>query len=371
MDTSSAQVAALSREVATLTASLHRERQRRAAIAQHAREAEQRAAVAVQTQRRLEYANRKLEQDIAQMKSDGEKDTTSTNNNSNNISRQELEAQVAALKAQLKEATVTTAATAPPPTDDTFEELHNVLPQYRASISSLQGKIALVTKQLEQTAAQRVAAEQEAAKWKSTAQRLEVVHAEATARLHTQELTNAKLTETIRNLESVVQEQKEDVLAALDLVYQQSSSAGGTPRNGLSYNNNGLFNKTNEKVLEDIDMRLEYLEKLASPSVPPLLGPPPPPSNHDNDVGNVEEEEGEWKIGTSLSASATTTEGGVAAGVEDTKKQMVIDVATKETTMVSLSPSPRSKNKADARFMKDALKEEIAALKQALQSVVL
>jgi hypothetical protein len=58
----------LTREIATLTATLQRERQRRAAIASHAKEIEQRCSSAEFKLKQIQYANKKLEEELSQYK---------------------------------------------------------------------------------------------------------------------------------------------------------------------------------------------------------------------------------------------------------------------------------------------------------------
>jgi septal ring factor EnvC (AmiA/AmiB activator) len=58
------QLTSLTREVATLTATLQREKQRRAAIASHSKEVEHRADTAETKLKQVQYANKKLEEEL-------------------------------------------------------------------------------------------------------------------------------------------------------------------------------------------------------------------------------------------------------------------------------------------------------------------
>lgn len=58
----------LTREIATLTATLQRERQRRSAIAAHAKDVEHRADAAEMKLKQVQYANKKLEEELSQYK---------------------------------------------------------------------------------------------------------------------------------------------------------------------------------------------------------------------------------------------------------------------------------------------------------------
>lgn len=71
-DASRSQLASLSREIATLTASLQREKQRRAAIAAHAKDMEHRANECEKKLCQVQYANKKLEEELNQAKQTSE-----------------------------------------------------------------------------------------------------------------------------------------------------------------------------------------------------------------------------------------------------------------------------------------------------------
>jgi septal ring factor EnvC (AmiA/AmiB activator) len=65
---SNSQLTTLTREIATLTATLQREKQRRAAIASHAKEIEHRAITAENKLKQVQYANKKLEEELNHIK---------------------------------------------------------------------------------------------------------------------------------------------------------------------------------------------------------------------------------------------------------------------------------------------------------------
>jgi septal ring factor EnvC (AmiA/AmiB activator) len=67
-DSNSNQITLLTREIATLTATLQREKQRRAAIASHAKEVEHRADTAEIKLKQVQYANKKLEEELTSYK---------------------------------------------------------------------------------------------------------------------------------------------------------------------------------------------------------------------------------------------------------------------------------------------------------------
>ena len=73
----SSQLASLSREIATLTASLQREKQRRAAIAAHAKDMEHRANESEKKLCQVQYANRKLEEELSTLKQNSEENNSS------------------------------------------------------------------------------------------------------------------------------------------------------------------------------------------------------------------------------------------------------------------------------------------------------
>lgn len=62
------QLTPLTREIATLTATLQREKHRRAAIASHAKEVEHRADTAEMKLKQVQYANKKLEEELNSFK---------------------------------------------------------------------------------------------------------------------------------------------------------------------------------------------------------------------------------------------------------------------------------------------------------------
>lgn len=62
------QITSLTREIATLTATLQREKQRRQAIASYAKEVEHRADTAETKLKQVQYANRKLEEELSNIK---------------------------------------------------------------------------------------------------------------------------------------------------------------------------------------------------------------------------------------------------------------------------------------------------------------
>jgi hypothetical protein len=165
-----------------------------------------------------------------------------------------------------------------------MKELAAIVPQYRASILALQGRIAVLNKQLEQVTAEKNKMQQDAARWRNAAQRNEACFADVAVKLHTQEAASlasktssqqlsARLeaelatlkqqyamaekelkearnaaqqaqqavnsqqtllstqSNAITRLETTVKEQQEDIIAALDLVCHRNGSGGGNASN--------------------------------------------------------------------------------------------------------------------------------------------
>jgi hypothetical protein len=200
-----------------------------------------------------------------------------------------------------------------------MKELTAIIPQYRASILALQGRIAVLNKQLEKVTAEKNQLQRDAASWRDAAQRNEASFAEVAAKLHTQEAASlASMTSsqqlaarleselaslrqqhtvaekelkeaqcaaqqaqqavesqqkllntqsnTISRLETTVREQQEDIIAALDLVCHQTPSGGGGGLVGaapvsahLAAGVNSDGNRENEI---DIDANLDFLDTL-------------------------------------------------------------------------------------------------------------
>lgn len=259
------EIRTLFREVATLTASLQRETQRRSAIASRAKEQEIELAAAQQKLRQVQYANKRLEEEIALLKSEG------------GVSERVPPAHTAA-------ATIAPSPepapqpSQPQPTGDVghaVHELEAIVPRYRSAIAALQSRVSLLQSQHAAVAKERDQLQGEATTWREAAEQHKAAFIEASAKLHTQEaaalasassaaarleqagssaaswrrscqqaeaaaaearaaaetaqrelLVQKKLVatqvETIARLEQTVREQQEDIIAALDLVCHRS-----------------------------------------------------------------------------------------------------------------------------------------------------
>ena len=162
--------------------------------------------------------------------------------------------------------------------DAAVQQLQAIVPQYRASIAALQGRVAVLNKQLVKTTGERDEFQIEVTRWKEAAKKNEACFAGAAAKLHSNEAASlaavtssqaltarlegevsslrhrcsrveneagearnaaqhaqqvvdsqSKLLEsqadTIARLESTIREQQEDIIAALDLVCHRTTCA--------------------------------------------------------------------------------------------------------------------------------------------------
>lgn len=429
------QLAVLSREVALLTASLQREKQRRAAVAEHAREAEHRAAAATQRLRQVDYANRRLEErlEAAQTASDERlqvKISAASDEDAKKMAR--LEADVAHLLARLAEASQAqeelqkerdlalttaeeaTAAAAEAETRQAAEaaaagpgpgevgaavvELQAIVPQYRASIAALQGRVAVLGKQLEAAQGEAAAAAADAVRWRAAAEAGEASFAGAAVKAHAQEAAAlaaassqqaaqaaaeaeaarwrrhaeeaegaaaataaqaqrsqreaqaaarlaAAQTDTIARLEATVREQQEDILAALALVC--APGGGHTPplRRYREEVERGEA-AGGELPLEGIDASLDLLEK----RVGVKEGPAAAPQEATGASGGSGED---WTI--------------PAAGAPVTQA-----LPEKQRIKAALSPTkvPKQRRSGGGAPAMTALAADIAALRDALRQVL-
>lgn len=210
----------LSREIASLTASLHRETQRRLAIAAHAKEQEVVIAELKQQLCASQYANKKLEHEI-------EKASSSRETQHQHLIYEEnarLIAENERLQHQLQETvqknTPRSAArdhehghnhipddaqqkppSPPPPSvEKEIEKLHAVVPQYRAAATALQSHASLLQTQLAAVTQERDQLQKEVQKWQESAQKLESLCSDVTSKLHSQEASTLASTTTRRAL---------------------------------------------------------------------------------------------------------------------------------------------------------------------------
>jgi hypothetical protein len=292
-----------------------------------------------------------------------------------------------------------------------MKELAAILPQYRASILALQGRIAVLTKQLEQATAEKERLTREAATWREAAQRNESSFADVAAKLHTQEAASlasktsaqqlvsrveaelhsvkqqyavavAELKDardaaqqaqhavdsqqkllntqanTISRLETTIREQQEDIIAALDLVCHRTAAVGSGGKNSISSKNE--FN---------IDENLDFLDNLGRNV-----------SSGEGTTREALEEEENWTI----PASGTTAAGGISGCLATDNDSLETWLHNPSSNIPSKHPSPLKnkkqnnlgegqatgrKNQLDNSVEMADLANDIAALRDALQRV--
>ncbi len=247
--------------------------------------------------------------------------------------------------------------------DAAMNELAAIVPQYRASILALQGRIAILNKQLEQTTAERDHRERDAAAWRDASQRNEARFAEISATLHTQEAelsfsrqqhsmveaelkkarfeaqqavdSQQKLLETqsntISRLETTVREQQEDIIAALDLVCHRSSGGGGaTTKNTVGVDE------------LHIDANLDFLDTLGISANPVITAKTTGATDDDDDDEN-------WTI---------AAEKNLSSGGEDS-----LETWLHEPSFASKNPFPikeKTSTAAEANKIKKLHKNKIS-----------
>ncbi|KAG7668302.1 hypothetical protein Ndes2526B_g00972 [Nannochloris sp. 'desiccata'] len=435
------QLTPLTREIATLTATLQREKHRRAAIASHAKEVEHRADTAEMKLKQVQYANKKLEEELNSFKENEAENRACDEENA------KLKAQVAQLRADLIEnqarqqellelqvdsinapsaAAAPAAVPRPSPSlastsnhdvDTAMKELSAIIPQYRASILALQGRIAVLNKQLEQLTAERDQLQRDASTWRDAAERNEACFAGVAAKLHTQEADSlasktssqqrtARLeseisllqqqhatakkelkearyaaqqaqqavdsqqkllntqSNTIARLETTVREQQEDIIAALDLVCHKTGGGNGVPLAGTS----GTDMSKNIKKC-DIDASLDFLDTIGAPGKPKQTAR----ARASAGGGDVED----WTI------PASTAGGGDIDGEDDLQTWLhnpsfdSMDAKNKANNgmkgnmkIQQQQQAPPSKTKSHNSAEMQDLAADISALRDALQRVL-
>jgi len=282
----------LLREVASLTASLQRETQRRINISAIAKEQERLIGDTQRKLRQVQYANQKLENELKILKT-GE----STKSPSPETP---LHAEVERLQHALSDlqATSTRACVSEPSgVDSAVKQLEAIVPRHRATIAALQSRISVLTSQVSEVSLQRDELQKEVEASHQQVQHYRTAFAEASAKLHSQEAAALEETstrsatvsalqaevaawakrcqaaeaavqeaeaqtqqlkrqleattqlaatqaETIVQLEETVNEQQDDILAALDLVCHhnkapQSHDVGFETKHGIQQNEDG------------------------------------------------------------------------------------------------------------------------------------
>lgn len=190
------QIQNLAREVTRLRASLQREKQRRGAIAESIRHREFEKDEAERKLRLAEYTNARLVQEIEtlvdakaaeyvpkrRIKHNKEEDYLHDNGEDLEIESQDGTFQPLSLTYKNLDSEETQT-----PVDIAIRKMEATIPQYRATTTALQSRVALLTKQLQVAVCERDSLKLQVTKWKANAQENEKLYANATARLHSQE----------------------------------------------------------------------------------------------------------------------------------------------------------------------------------------
>jgi len=301
--------------------------------------------------------------------------------------------------------------------DSAMKEFTAIIPQYRASIVALQGRIALLNKQLQKAAAERAQLQRDASTWRDAAQRNEACFADVAAKLHTQEAASlasktssqqltARLesevsslkqqhaiarkeleearhaarqaqqavdsqqelldtqSNTIARLETTVREQQEDIIAALDLVCNQTTSGSASDLAGAR----ATDTSTNLNKF-DIDANLNFLDTIGVPGKPTISASTPAGGDKIED----------WTIPAAIAAAAG---GGDNSGEDNLETWLTnpsfdsMDTKTSATNgmkskmKIEQHPALTSKIKNQQSVEMQDLASDIAALKDALQLVL-
>ena len=185
--------------------------------------------------------------------------------------------------------------------DTAIQEIEAIVPQYRAAIAALQGRNAILAKQLQKCTAENLHLSKEAARFKAAAERNSASFATSAAKMHSQEAAALKAVSTSRDtqnrlenevllwqrkfkdaaaevadlkgvvktgqeelvgqgklltmqsdticrLEATVREQQEDIIAALDLVCNREVAHKCSPLESMLYSEEHHLGGMNQEI---------------------------------------------------------------------------------------------------------------------------